>query len=82
MVSENWDRPNFQAVESDIRNEFPEARFKWDTSMVPYMLEVTLSNARVRQFVEPMEISDRGVMYRRFVEGIVTKLGEKRRSVN
>lgn len=82
MVSENQDRPNFQAVELDIRNEFPEARFKWDTSMVPYMLEVTLPDVRVRGFVEPVEISGRGVMYRRFVEGIVAKLGEKGRSVN
>ena len=82
MVSENEDRPHFQAIELDIRKEFPEARFKWDTSMVPYMLEVTLPNVRVRGFVDPVEISARGVMYRSFVEGIVAKLGEKGRSVN
>ena len=80
-VSQNKDGADFQAVELDIRNEFPEARFKWDTGMVPYMLEVTLPDVRVRVFVDPVEISARGVMYRRFVEGIVEKLGEKGRSV-
>ena len=71
--------PHFPALVADVRRNFPKATVTADTASEPLMIVVTAGGSRVRDFIASADLTERGEVYRRFLDRLLRQLvdGEK-----
>ena len=71
--------PQFPALVADVRRNFPKATVTADTVSEPLLIVMTAGGSRVRDFIASADLTERGEVYRRFLDRLLRQLvdGEK-----
>ncbi len=73
--------PQFPALVADVRRNFPKATVTADMAGEPLLIVVTAGRSRVRDFIASADLTERGEVYRKFLDRLLRQLvdGEEER---
>jgi hypothetical protein len=66
--------PQFPALVADVQRNFPKARVTADTASEPLLIAVTAGRSRVRDFIASADLTERGEVYRKFLDRVLRQL--------
>ena len=66
--------PQFPALVADVQRNFPKATVTADTASEPLMIVVTAGRSRVRDFIASADLTERGEIYRKFLDRVLRQL--------
>ena len=66
--------PQFPALVADIQRNYPKATVTADAASEPLMIVVTAGRSRVRDFIASADLTERGEVYRKFLDRVLRQL--------
>ena len=66
--------PQFPALVADVRRNYPKATVTADAASEPLMIVVTAAGSRVRDFIASADLTERGEVYRKFLDRLLRQL--------